>query len=155
MGLGGRSLTNDFPPSPSAFQGGIMIRSYRAFASVAFVMLVGACGSTPGPETPGRADRNRLSNTEIQAAGYTDAFTAVQSLRPQWLRGRGASSMTRNETVKVYLDGSLLGGAEQLRQITTRSINSIQFLDGLEATQRWGLDHGAGAIIVSTRGSLP
>ncbi len=87
----------------------------------------------------------------MQAAGYADAFTTVQSLRPQWLRQRGVSSITQRETVKVYLDGSLLGGPEFLRQITVRSISTIRYLDGLEATQRWGLDHGLGAIVVSTR----
>jgi len=55
------------------------------------------------------------------------------------------------ESIKVYLDGSLMGGPEQLRQIQVRSISSIRFLDGLEATNRWGLDHGLGAIVVSTR----
>jgi hypothetical protein len=84
-------------------------------------------------------------------AGYSDAFTTVQTLRPQWLRQRGALSITQRESVKVYLDGSLYGGAESLRQITTRSISSIRYLDALEATQRYGLDHGQGAIVVSTR----
>jgi hypothetical protein len=33
----------------------------------------------------------------------------------------------------------------------TRSIATIRWLDGLAASERWGLDHGAGAIVVSTR----
>ena len=87
----------------------------------------------------------------MQAAGYTDALTTVQSLRPQWLHHRGATSINLPETVKVYLDDSLLGGPEQLRQITIRSISSMRYFDGLQASQRWGLDHGMGAIVVSTR----
>jgi hypothetical protein len=55
--------------------------------------------------------------------------------------------------VKVYLDGSLLGGTESLRQITTRSISTIRYLNGLEASERWGLDHDLGAIVVTTRKS--
>lgn len=92
-----------------------------------------------------------ISTQEMVAAGYTDAFMTVQTLRPQWLSRRGVSTISLRESVKVYLDGSLMGGPEQLQQITTRSIATIRFMDGLEATQRWGLDHGLGAIVVSTR----
>jgi hypothetical protein len=53
--------------------------------------------------------------------------------------------------IKVYLDGTLLGGPDQLRQIMIRSITTIRWMDGLAASERWGLDHGAGAIVVSTR----
>jgi hypothetical protein len=88
----------------------------------------------------------------MDASGHADALSLVQSLRPLWLRVRGASSPAGRETVKVYLDGSLLGSAEALRQISTHSIGSLRFMDGLEATQRYGLDHGAGAIVVSTQG---
>lgn len=85
-------------------------------------------------------------------AGYPDAFTTVQSLRPQWLQRRGSTSLRGGEVqIKVYLDGTLLGGPENLRQITTRSISSIRYLDGLQASERFGFDHGQGAIVVSTR----
>ena len=127
-----------------------MMRRRAAIPLLAAVLLLTACSSNPAPAGP-RTDRNLLSKTEIEAAGYTDAFTAVQSLRPQWLRARGVSSLNQSESIKVYLDGSLLGGTDQLKQITTRSISSIRYYDALEATQRWGLDHGLGAIVVSTR----
>jgi hypothetical protein len=44
-----------------------------------------------------------------------------------------------------------MGGTDQLRQILVRSITTIRYMDALEATNRWGLDHGLGAILVSTR----
>jgi len=96
-------------------------------------------------------DYKLITEEEIQASGYTDAFRVVQSLRPQWLRSRGVTSISQRETIKVYLDGSLLGAPDQLQQITATSISSIRFYDAVEATQRWGLDHGQGAIVVSTR----
>jgi hypothetical protein len=123
--------------------------STRAWClSLAIVLSLSACASTQ-PGEAGR-DRNLLSSEEMQKAGYVDGLIAVQSLRPLWLRMRGTTS-SRAETIKVYLDGSLLGGPEQLRQIRTNSISSMRYYDGLEATQRWGLDHGQGAIVVSTR----
>ena len=86
-------------------------------------------------------------------AGYPDAFMTVQSLRPNWLRAHGAVSLSMRTTgsIKVYLDGSLLGGPETLRSITMRSLSSIRYLDGLQASERWGLDHSMGAIVLVTR----
>jgi len=88
---------------------------------------------------------------EITRAGFTDAFATVQSLRPQWLVERGTTSFSHPEHIKVYLDGSLLGGVGNLRQISTSSIESMRYMDGIEASNRYGLDHGMGAILVFTK----
>lgn len=117
----------------------------------AILLLFAACSATPDARRSNAVDPFLITPEELQASRYTTAFQVVQSLRPQWLRLRGPTSLGQGESVKVYLDGSLLGGPEQLQQITTRSISSIRFLDGNEATQRWGLDHGQGALVVSTR----
>ena len=113
---------------------------------------IAACsGSTmrSGSQTP--VDRAVLTIEDIHKTGAVDAFTAVQALRPQWLTIRGSTSFRQSDRVKVYLDGSLMGGVEYLRQITTTSIEIIRHLDGLEATQRYGLDHGQGAVLVFTK----
>jgi|SRR5688572_3656525 len=121
------------------------------------LMLAGAVASiacsSGGSSTGGapRGDRTLLTMEEITRAGSQDAYTAVQALRPHWLTKRGVSSVNLSETIKIYLDGNLMGGPEFLRQITTNSISTIRHLDGLEATQRYGLDHGVGAILVFTR----
>ncbi|MGH7447657.1 MAG: hypothetical protein ACRELT_08855 [Longimicrobiales bacterium] len=129
-----------------------MSSPYARCLAPALVFLLAACAAGPAERRVSTADRNLITAEEMRAAGYTDAFRAVQSLRPQWLQIRGPTSFSRPEVIKVYLDGSLMGGPEQLRQIATSSISSIRFLDANEATQRWGLDHGNGAILVSTRG---
>ena len=126
-----------------------MIRHPVRFACAALLILVAACSASRQGTTAGSA-RNQLSFEEMQQSGYPDAFTTVQTLRPQWLVKRGATS-SRSQTIKVYLDGSLLGGPDNLRQITTRSISYIQYLPGLQASERYGLDHDMGAIIVTTR----
>ena len=115
------------------------------------LLLLAACASAPGARPTSAVNHSVISVEELRASGYSDAYHVVESLRPHWLRTRGATSFAKRETVKVYLDGSLLGGPDQLRQVTTSSIASIRFLDAIEATQRWGLDHGQGAIVVSTR----
>jgi hypothetical protein len=120
--------------------------------TAALVLLLAGCAAGPAGQPVSVVDRNLLTAEDMRAAGYTDAFRAVQSLRPQWLRTRGPTSLTQPEvTIKVYLDGSRMGGPEQLERITISSISWIRFLDANEATQRWGLDHVNGAIFVSTR----
>lgn len=117
------------------------------------VLMAGAVACSARTSNRPSARQQRLITTEeIDATRYRTAFEVVEALRPQWLQTRGRTSFRAHESVKVYLDDSLLGEPDQLRQITTNSIASIRFMDGTEATTRWGLDHGHGAIIVSTRG---
>lgn len=121
-------------------------------ASVALLLaalpLLAACSSSG--QTGPRPDRNLLDGAEIRAGSFADAFTAVRTLRPNWLTQRGVATANLRESVKVYIDNSLLGGPETLRQIAANTITSMRFMDGLEASQRWGLDHGVGAILVFT-----
>jgi hypothetical protein len=117
---------------------------------LSLILLAPACA---GRGTPAAAssDRSLISAEEMEGSGFTDAYSLIQALRPQWLRTRGATSINQREFVRVYVDDSLLGGPELLQQVTVHSIASIRHMTGLEATQRWGLDHGAGAIVIRTR----
>ncbi|MBR9990343.1 MAG: hypothetical protein KFH98_11340 [Gemmatimonadetes bacterium] len=130
-----------------------MRRSYGTLAVVLCLLVMACSGSQRS--TSQRADASLITTAELDASGHADAYTAVQSLRPAWLRVRGSTSLAGREIVKVYLDGSLMGDTNHLRQIATHSISTLRYLNGLEATQRWGLDHGAGAIVISTRGRQP
>ena len=98
-----------------------------------------------------RPDRNLITAADVQAHTAANALQLVQSLHPQWLRAHGVDSFRRPTSVIVYQDGMRMGGAEALRRITTGTIAEIRFLSGIEASERWGLDHGSGAILVTTR----
>jgi hypothetical protein len=128
-----------------------MTRRLAHLAFLAGIFLVAACGTQASAGAPQNDTRLSLSSEEMVKAGYPDLYATVQSLRPQWLQRRGSTSLTRGTQIKVYLDGALYGGPETLRQITTRSVSRIQYLDGLQASARWGMDHDMGAIVVSTR----
>jgi hypothetical protein len=124
----------------------------RKWLLIPILLAVTSCaGGGSGKSSATPRDRSLLTTDDIQKTGAQDAFTAVQTLRPQWLTKRGSTSFRQAEFIKVYLDGSMMGGPEQLRQITTSSIESIRYMDGLEATQRYGLDHGQGAVLVFTK----
>src|SRR5262245_41638942 len=99
-----------------------MTRFPARTACIVFLALT-ACASQA--RSPGSSNsRTSLTSEEMQRAGYPDLFSTVQSLRPQWLQRRGQTSIRGRTEVKVYLDGSLLGGPETLRQISTRSIST-------------------------------
>ena len=118
---------------------------------IPLMIAVTACSAGTGAKSSAPTDRSLLTREEIQRSGANEAFTAVQTLRPQWLVKRGTTSFNQNESIKIYLDGSLMGGPEHLRQISANSIDSIRHMNGLDATQRYGLDHGQGALLVFTK----
>ena len=129
-----------------------MKRRLSVLLLASLFLSVAACASQPQRRDTAPSSRNTLTAEEMLKAGFPDAFTTVQSLRPNWLRTHGTTSFSRTaNAIKVYLDDSLLGGPESLRSITMRSISTIRYLDGLQASERWGLDHSMGAIVVVTR----
>jgi hypothetical protein len=129
----------------------MMRRRVAARPLLPLLLALAAAACSGASRDSARTDIRVLAAEEMEKAGYTDAFSAVQALRPQWLRIRGSTTFTGNEGVKVYLDSSLMGGPDQLRTVPVHSIAMLRYLDGLEATNRWGLDHGVGAIVIVTR----
>jgi hypothetical protein len=139
--------------------------------ALGLVLAPGLSAQAPAPpapsaastaqETPAEAPRkkkprrssNVLTTEEIQdaASSHSDAYSLVQSQRPGWFQKRGVSSINRSENVRVYVDGMSMGGVGELRRLNSTYITSMEHLDGTTATQRFGTDHGAGAILVRTR----
>ena len=127
-----------------------MRRALSVFALTVLGFVALACSKTP-QSRPAPVNQRVLTSADIAASRFNNVYEMVEALRPQWLRPRGRTTFNQRESVKVYLDGSLLGEPEQLRGINTRTIAEIRWLDANEATLRWGLDHGHGAIVLSTR----
>jgi hypothetical protein len=110
-----------------------------------------APAATPAPRAP-RRDRNRLTREDLAARTESDLLALLQGARPAWLRARGQVSITTQEPeqVWVYRDGIRMGGVQALEQMRPGEVREIEFLPGHEATQRYGLDHGAGVILVTS-----
>lgn len=108
-------------------------------------------GSVRSPDAPARRDRQVLSRDEIRATQFTNAYDVILALRGNWLRSRTAESVSgKSSSVQVYLDQQRLTGPEELRTMQPTNIASIRFMDPLQASARYGMDHGAGAILVTT-----
>ena len=104
-----------------------------------------------GSEAAGRVARSTRTRLEAdvigpQATAYGDVYTLVSALRPQWLSSRSSTAQ-----VRVYRDGTLVGGTGELRYMNLEAVQRVEWLGGMDATTRFGMNHAGGAIIVHTR----
>jgi len=113
--------------------------------------LTSACSVRAPSDRPVRSDHNLLTQEQLHEYHFSTAYDAVAALRSHWLETRGTDSFNRPSQVLVYLDDTRLGGVETLRALALVNVLYIRYIDGITATGRWGLDHGQGVILVSTR----
>lgn len=120
-------------------------------AGLLLALALPSCASSGRGESVG-SDRSLLTQEEILDSGAQDVYSVVQERRPHWIRNRQAISLSGAspvESVVVYFEQSRQGGPEVLRGMAVSGISEIRFYSGLEAQQRFGLDHRLGAIVVS------
>ncbi|MBV9108040.1 MAG: hypothetical protein JO306_01380 [Gemmatimonadetes bacterium] len=106
---------------------------------------------TPAPKPRVHHDRNALSEDEIEQRHDANAYELVRALRPGWLRGNRGDTGLNADPVAVIRDGMPMGSLGALRDLSLESVKEMHFYDGMEATQRWGTGHSAGAIVVTTK----
>jgi len=121
-------------------------------AGILLIVLCFGC-VRPSVQTP-RTDLSIISRQQLIEHRFVSAYEAVESLRSNWLVTRGIDSFRTPSRVLVYFDNVKLGGVETLRGVSISTISYIQHFDGITATGRWGLDHGAGVIYISTHPTI-
>ena len=117
--------------------------------------IAGGCAGGTRPAAGTQDDRSLITREQVVGRQFSTAYDAVRSLRGNWLIARGKESLNRNVEIQVYVDGVRMGGIATLQSISTETVQYIRFFSGIEATTRWGLDHGRGACFVVTEGSMP
>jgi hypothetical protein len=119
------------------------------------VALATACAgrnkTDPATGQPQSSNRNVITQEQMVAQHFKNAYEAVQALHPNWLTTRGTDSFRSPSQVWVYLDDAKLGGVDQLSTIAPSTVGTIRHFNGVDASARWGLDHGAGVIQVLSR----
>ena len=141
---------------------------HRCTALMTAITLVGCAsgGASSGGAASPRRNANVISAAEVAASSAPTAVALVRELRPGWLtqrglrgtRGAGDPVVERGGEptegpagVVVYRDGVRVGLFSSLETIMVETIQEVRWLDGPDATQRYGTGHGAGAIEVTTR----
>ncbi len=116
----------------------------------ALLLASGGC-LTYRPARPAGAEHSVITARQIQEHNFQTAYDAIEALHANWFQARGPDSFARPTEVLVYLDDARLGGVLTLKDVSARIVTSIQHFDGIAAAGRWGLDHGGGVILVSTK----
>lgn len=125
--------------------------------ALAAVLVVGAGCASSGERTDREyRNYNLLTSEQIQEVRASNAYEVVQRLRSRWLSGYGSTQLPGGGSagdfrVQVYLDGVHMGEIDRLREINYQEIEYIEYYPPQQASARFGFDHGAGAIMVSTR----
>jgi hypothetical protein len=125
---------------------------YHPLTPTAFAIaltLSTACGSTTytvdTTAEPTHLAVRPITDVEIARLGVTNAWEAIERLRPNWLRQR-ATSARADRLPMLYVNGMRQGTADWLRWVHVHRIRRIQFFKPRDATTLWGTDHPNGAI---------
>ena len=124
------------------------MRNSKYFILLFFVLLISYSSCAPKVAAGGgeaRRDRNVILREEFETLGATNAFDVIRRLRPQWLRSRGA------QVLPVVYVNDIRDTFDILSILNLPDVIRMEYLDAFEATGRFGIGHGSGAILVSTK----
>jgi len=121
----------------------------------ALLLVAGACISGRTSRLhPGIRDLYRLQNDEVMSLGpNASLYEVIQRLRHQWLEPRNVDPAlpAATDQVVVYSGQSPLGGVEELRYISARSVQSVRFVKPRDAEALYGPGHSGGVIVVEKK----
>ncbi|MCY3546497.1 MAG: hypothetical protein OXH51_06950 [Gemmatimonadetes bacterium] len=128
-----------------------MLTRAHSHLLVAAVLLATGCASS-GESGP-RRSRDVITSEELMEVPHSTVFDAVRALRPRWLQPRNMGSLRSQvqQTPRVYVDGQFRGDLVELSRYAPNEVEEIRYMNASDATTRFGTNHVAGAIIVTTR----
>jgi hypothetical protein len=111
-----------------------------------------ACASA-GAGNNVRRDSSLITADEITDSHETNAYDAINRLRPLFLKSRGRSTLNTGASpyASVFVDGQVYGDLNTLKGIPSQQIKQIHYYNGPDAVTRYGMQYGSGVIAVDTR----
>ena len=87
------------------------------------------------------------------AVPHSSVFEAVRALRPRWMQARSGATFSspQRQTPRVYVDGQLRGELDEMWTMLPSEVGEVRFMSASDATTRFGTNHVAGAIVITTR----
>lgn len=119
-------------------------------ALIVALLVLHACAST-GSSSPASGNSNVITRDDLVGLERLTALQAVERLQPRWVQTRGLDSFEESNEVVVYIDGTRMGGPEELRRLNATQVGEIRYLDSRQATTQFGAGHPSGAIFVLTQ----
>ncbi len=126
-----------------------------------FCSLAACAGSSDGTGADGEKKPKKRSSRVITADELATSnsvtpnqsvYDAVQYLRPNFLIPKAVGGTTSsNRYPIVYVDNVKRGDINELRSIYVADVSEIRYLSASEATMKYGANHSAGAIALTSR----
>ena len=113
-------------------------------------LAASACASS-GTSTGIRRDPDRISTEELNNFSDETLHDAVRRLRANWIRRGGTGGIGQTDVLQVYVNGAKFGAVGVLREIPARDVLEVEYLNGPDATTRFGTGNGGGAVLVTMR----
>lgn len=122
----------------------------RKLQLIALAGVIACASSGGGTGGPPPADRNVITQAELELAVGNNLYEVVEKLRPNFLRSRGATSITTpgEEYPVVFVDGRKYGDLSSLRTLIPRQVSQVRYYDGNSAAARFGVINAPGVIDV-------
>jgi len=131
-----------------------MKRRLGGLLALALVLAVslGGCASTGGTRTRSGSGTT-LSKEQLASANSDNLYDAIVKLRPDWLSSRGPVSVTdpTPSSVDVYMNGSMLGKVDYLREVRLGDVTEVRYWDAGSASMRFGMGHPRGVIEITRK----
>ena len=107
-----------------------------------------ACASATQQAQSDRTSRNQLTREQLAAANSNNLYDAIAKIRPEWLSSRGPTSVTNSTptSVDIFMNGSMLGNADFLKQLGILDVSEVRYWDAASASARFGMGHPRGVI---------
>ena len=138
----------------------------RTHAVLALALVVSACSGGGGGAAAGdvaavqapttRRNPNELNSIELTEPSVSSLtlFDAIQRLRPNWLRQRGATSITGGgNTLPAVMINESPSSFDVLRSMRPSDVTGVTFMSGADATTLYGTGFVNGLIKVRTGGA--
>ena len=106
------------------------------------------CASAAKQGETSRSARNQLTREELARANSSNLYDAIAKVRPEWLASRGPTSVTNSTptSADIFMNGSMLGAADYLKQLGVIDVSEVRYWDAASASARFGMGHPRGVI---------
>lgn len=123
----------------------------RATLTCCLLAVSSGCAHYGKPETARNA--SVITAEEIQTVKASNAYEVISKLRGNFLTSRGPNSLLLKQTKErtVFLDTVEYGSIASLRNIPVSNIAEIRFIEGWDATTKYGANYVSGVIQIVTR----
>ena len=127
-------------------------------------VLTPACGASRAatPQVDRSGTSQIITAQQIEESGAATAWDVVRRVAPQLmavesngrpisLRRRGRASMQLSDAPLVFLDGVRLTNWRDLDLVPAVTIHTIEILNGIDGSARYGTNAVGGVIVVRTK----